>query len=317
MTLFIYEHLTSGAMLDIPPSASLLEEGDAMLLALCEDLNQLGHSLSIMRDTRLPALPSSMSKVTVYPVSSSEEYAQQWLKALSNNHQSLIIAPETDGTLEQLIIQLEQKDRLHLNCNRDAIALSSDKLRFARFLTQHHIQTPDTYLPERWLTLTDNNEQQKWVIKPRDGAGCENTHLFSTVECHDFIQQHHLELSNKVIIQPYIDGETLSLSLFYGKKKVTFLSINEQKMTLRGNELHLLKVSPTQHPPISHAVAEQLINHIHAVIPGLFGFVGVDLIKNTQGLWVIELNPRLTSAYVAPEMRSTSNPAQLLEPYLS
>jgi predicted ATP-grasp superfamily ATP-dependent carboligase len=33
-------------------------------------------------------------------------------------------------------------------------------------------------------------------------------------------------------------------------------------------------------------------------VPGLFGYVGVDLVLGDAGDWVIEINPRLTTSYL-------------------
>jgi predicted ATP-grasp superfamily ATP-dependent carboligase len=40
-----------------------------------------------------------------------------------------------------------------------------------------------------------------------------------------------------------------------------------------------------------------LITKIASALPELWGYVGIDLIENTQ-TWVLEINPRLTTSFV-------------------
>jgi predicted ATP-grasp superfamily ATP-dependent carboligase len=56
------------------------------------------------------------------------------------------------------------------------------------------------------------------------------------------------------------------------------------------------------------AVAEA----VGRAVPGLRGYVGIDLIDTVAGAVVIEINPRLTTAYVGLRESLSRNPAALM-----
>ena len=41
-----------------------------------------------------------------------------------------------------------------------------------------------------------------------------------------------------------------------------------------------------------------LINDIKRIMPGLIGFVGIDILINNNKIYIVEINPRLTTSYV-------------------
>lgn len=64
-----------------------------------------------------------------------------------------------------------------------------------------------------------------------------------------------------------------------------------------------------------HEFAEQFSNiaeQVGAVVNGLSGYVGVDLIIAEQGPLVLEINPRLTTAYAGLRQSLDYNPAKLI-----
>jgi predicted ATP-grasp superfamily ATP-dependent carboligase len=310
MTLFIYEHLTSGALLNEPFSPGLMHEGDAMLTALSQDLLALAQRVTVMRDARLPELPSH-PLLSVQKISTSGDYQQYWQQSLQQHEQIVLIAPETDGVLYQLACQLEQQPIHHLGCSTGAIQLCSDKLLTSQQLLKHSILTPATQTAEEWLK-SEHNDDRFWVIKPRDGAGCEHTYKLHSADLHQYVSGLTIEQQSAYIIQPYIDGDTLSLSLFIGDTETDILSVNRQGIKETHHQLSLNHCEPGYDHLLPPGKAQALVEQIHATIPGLRGFVGIDLILSDDQVWVIEINPRLTSSYAEPGFRLHRNPALAL-----
>ncbi len=310
MTLFIYEHLTSGALLNEPFSPGLMHEGDAMLTALSQDLLALGQHVTLMRDARLPELPSH-PLLSVLKISTAGEYQQYWQQSLQQNEQIVLIAPETDDVLYQLACQLEQQPIHHLGCSTGAIHLCSDKLLTSQQLSKHTILTPATQTGKEWLE-SDHNDDCFWVIKPRDGAGCEQTYKLHSADLHQYVSGLTIEQQSAYIVQPYITGDTLSLSLFIGDTETDILSVNRQYIKEIHNQLSLNHCQPGYDNLLPLGSAQALAEQIRATIPGLWGFVGIDLILSDNQIWVIEINPRLTSSYAEPGFRQHRNPALAL-----
>ena len=309
MTIFIYEHLTSGALVNEPFSASLMHEGDAMITALSHDLLALDQSVSIMRDTRLPDL-AAHPLLHVIPVSSTQDYDQSWQDRLKDDEKMLIIAPETDAVLEELVIQLEATNKLHLGSSSSAIRLFSNKLETAQHLHNHGIPTPETMTAENWLINDVHLTDKQWILKPIDGAGCENTFKLNTLTMKQKLVA--LPERSRYIVQPYIDGEAMSLSVFITNQAITLLSINKQHMAEYADQLSLSHCEPHCNHLITATDATALATKIHESQPGLWGFVGIDLVITSNAVWVIEINPRLTSSYAEQGFREHQNPAQYL-----
>lgn len=311
MTIFIYEHLTSGALLDEAFSSELLHEGDAMLTALTEDLMALGHRICLMRDSRLPTL-SENPLLTVLNIQSPSEYRDCWTQSLKKYQRFIVIAPETDDILQSLVRQLEVLKKTHLGCTSSAISLCANKLRTAKILRARDIKTPVTLLAADWLSKNQHSLDDVWIVKPIDGAGCENTFKLTTQALKKHLQTIPSRQYEKLIVQPYINGEALSLSLFIDEESHHLLSVNRQQLAEHEHQLRLEQCVPCQNGLLSSEIITGLVRQIHDTIPGLWGFVGVDLVKAGDDLWVIEINPRLTSSFAETGFRHNRNPAQFL-----
>jgi predicted ATP-grasp superfamily ATP-dependent carboligase len=301
MKLFVYEHFSSGALIENDLSLEMLKEGESMLNALSHDLLKCGHEVYQLRDHRLA--PSSLVNpaLKIETISHKKGFHQAWQNLPECVDATCIIAPETSGALTQKVTDLEQRGLRHLNADSEVISLCSDKFRCAQFLNKHHMYSPHTYTPSSWKQRTETT--QHWVVKPRDGAGCENTFLFDLQTCKVYLDSQPQQVTDNIIIQPYVYGTPLSLSLFIYKNKAELLSINQQHITNENGRLGLSHIDTGKTELLSKHIAQQLADHLTQILPGLQGFIGIDMIKHEEGLSVIEINPRLTSAYPAFNQR--------------
>lgn len=309
MTIFIYEHLTSGALADSAFSAGLMREGDLMLQAICHDLLALGHDICILRDARLPAI-AAQPGLKQLRISTQTAHVSAWQQCLQAFQQFLIIAPETGAVLEQLVRQVQQNNKSHLGASADAIAQCSDKLCCAELLQQAGLSTPDSWLAKDWDGDAAGKET-KWVCKPIDGAGCEDTFVMRTDALSAFISRQNPARRQQLLVQPYLEGIALSINLFIGDD-IELLSVNRQHLSQTGSKLHLDACQPGCEDLLSKQQALQLARQIHATIPGLWGFSGIDLVLSGDKLWIIDINPRLTLSYAEADVRRKTNPARAL-----
>lgn len=317
MKIFIYEHLTSGALAGQRISDSLLHEGEAMVKAISNDLAALGYQVTLLRDSRLPDLSDASGKIVSVQVDSPAVYQRLWQQSLQQFEHFMVIAPETGGTLAQLVTQLERRGKHHLGCSAEAIRDCSDKLLCSQRLRSQQILTPVTMLAADWLSQYDKIEEQDWIIKPRDGAGCEQTFRMNAAEAGDYLFSLNRALRRQMIVQPYINGEALSLNLFFNHNGVELLSVNRQHIQQQGQQLRLEHCETGQQDRVDADQLQRLILQIQATMPGLWGYVGVDLIQTAEALWLIEINPRLTASYAEPGFRQHANPARYLQHALS
>jgi predicted ATP-grasp superfamily ATP-dependent carboligase len=117
------------------------------------------------------------------------------------------------------------------------------------------------------------------------------------------------------IIQQYQVGVAASISMLCHSEKAIVLSCNQQKVALKDGQFEYQ--GSVVNGMIAHREAfELLASKIASSLPGLAGFVGVDLIVHPdKDAWcynVLEINPRLTTSYVGLHQACGMNPAQLI-----
>ncbi|MFT7235256.1 MAG: putative ATP-grasp superfamily ATP-dependent carboligase, partial [Methylophagaceae bacterium] len=105
MKLFVYEHITSGALAEHQLPTSLANEGDQMLLAALKDCHDTQRcTLFTQRDSRLNDLDIVEQNPNYYchPAANLIDYRHAWNRCLNQCDAVLIIAPETNAILATL-----------------------------------------------------------------------------------------------------------------------------------------------------------------------------------------------------------------------
>ncbi len=224
---------------------------------------------------------------------------------------ALIIAPETDGILERLTAMIESCGIHVLGSSAGGVAIAADKWKCHQLLTEAGLPTPKTILTS--LTEAVNSADTigyPLVIKPVDGIGCEGVNFIKNSAALQRGLQSYKYNENMLLAQQYIEGQHLSISLLVGRKNITFLSANKQKIEVgvpfnyRGCEVPFL----CEDQEIAVSLAKQVVS----LIPGLQGYVGVDMVLSENGLKVIEINPRVTTSYIGLRQVSSINLAEAI-----
>jgi predicted ATP-grasp superfamily ATP-dependent carboligase len=302
MRIFVYEHITGGGCLDEALPPSLAHEGELMLRALVNDVRDVpGTEVLIMRDPRLSVFDAALE---VSRPQSKAEARDLFRHCCMSADAVWLVAPETGGTLKRLSVEVLDCSRILLGCLPEALDVTASKTLTAQTLAQAGVPVVATYRHPAQLPA----DIQEVVIKPDDGAGCLDTHKFSRAEALDWWNNRS---SANHVLQPYLHGNPLSLSLICDGESAQLLSCNEQQIRIEGHELHFVgvKVNTVQTNRDRYA---QLARQIAGAIPGLWGYVGVDLIETNNGPVVIEINPRLTTSYAGLRQALGTNPAALV-----
>ena len=203
-----------------------------------------------------------------------------------------VVAPESAGVLLALSELVEP--RRWMGCTPAAIALASSKGATLEHLAAHGLATPRSL----------HGAARRWVVKPDDGAGAcgARVHASAAAAAADAAAR-----SERVVIEPWVEGEALSLSLLCGAAGSELIAINRQRIRIAPDgALHFDGVEPAA--IALHDLRATALRHFaEAVVrslPGLRGFVGIDLVwHDGAGPVAIEINPRLTSAYVGLSAR--------------
>ncbi len=314
MNLFVYEHITSGALINEALPASLAHEGNTMLVALINDLVQLADiNLIILRDHRLAPLPDIIHYHQCYTIHSEDVFQQYYDLALNQADAVLPIAPETGYVLSSIQQSILDSNTRLLASNPKASILCSDKYRCYQHLTTHNIATVATVLAtEKAHRLY--SASKAYIVKPRDGAGCIDTLVFKQTDALELWLEKQPESYDNLIIQPYIEGHHLSLSILCSDSDCMVLAINQQHIKHSKNQLIFCgcTVNGASESQLPFSAASKLAKQVYHAIEGLWGLIGIDLIVTENAILVVDINPRLTSSYVGLANSIKQNPAGLL-----
>ncbi len=204
---------------------------------------------------------------------------------------TLIIAPEFDGILAKLTSIAERTSTRNLGSQHRGVVLCADKLALSQHWQTHGVPTPPMYRLADWPRDTFPA-----VFKPRFGAGSTATYLAMSAADYENAAAEPWEM----LAQPHVAGLSASISLIICEAKIVALLPSFQVMSDDGRLKYLGGTMPL---PEQLARRAELLG-VRAVkcVPGLRGYVGVDLIlgfaESSSGDVAIEINPRLTTSYV-------------------
>jgi len=304
MKLLILEYVTAGGLGD-PCLSPLLEEADAMALALARDFSELSeYTVSLIRHPRLAAPSPSFSVIP------STGLVSEWENAITQHDHILLVAPETDSILLKWSTRADQLSTLRLGPTQEALRMTSDKWFTEAALSQHCIPCVSSYRPDTIIPWSDHGDA--WVLKPRDRCGCEGVQRFARGDAgKQALLQQAMQNPDHWMIQPWMPGQAASLTILGSYEGAQLLSVNQQHLQFDSEGFVTLEKVTTGAIDASPERFTALVDSIHASVPGLLGIYGVDILITPNALTVVEINPRVTSAY--PDLYAVLgiNPAQL------
>lgn len=321
LKIWVCEFVSAGGLVHVAPPDSLLREGLLMRDALLTDLHALGVDCITSHDNRVPA-PQYASSLPVSAASLAhvEDIFALWQQQLiaADVDACWVIAPETDGILQRMHALAAALDVHWIGCDEEAIRLTTDKVAMAKQCAQSeikvisHLYLQDA-LPE---ALAKIDKQHGWVVKPLDGAGCEFTYYFKNktqlIDFKKYFFNENPEMYGRMLVQPYIQGQALSMSVVATSQAAKVIAAHRQQVEINGNTIKFSGAEVNAAYPFAGAMQE-LANKIKAAIPGLHGYWGADMIATPEGeLVLVEINPRLTTPYIALSALLSKNPAALV-----
>jgi predicted ATP-grasp superfamily ATP-dependent carboligase len=302
MRIFVHEFITGGGLVDQPLPPSLAREGELMARALVRDLQDVpGVEVVAMREPRAAALPPT---VEVHVPRSASEADRVFAECVDSSDATWIVAPETDGVLERLSCAVLARGRCLLGSRPPAIAVAASKTRTAAALTRRGVPTVPVFHPAGGALQSFAGPA---VLKPDDGAGCIDTRVYPDlgIALGDWEARGR---DPRVVVQPCVGGEAASLCLLVRDGRAGILAVNRQHVAQEHGLFRFLGCCVNALAAWQVSLAD-LGEGIAKALPGLWGYVGVDLILTERGAQVLEVNPRLTTSYVGLRDSIGVNPA--------
>jgi tyramine---L-glutamate ligase len=290
LNLLIFEYATAMGVKD----PSITAEGQAMLQGLINDLGGLSASflISIHAD--------HMDGGNCSPVE-IEVDLNEWIEENIHGFDfCLPLAPEEDFILYELTRLIEEKGVKIVGSSSDAVYTCSDK-----YLTYQILKNKVPVIPTDkilWKELEryfSNVLEGKKVVKPADGVSCSAVQVVDSIESFKDAAMKVKDVTNLpyFLLQDYVKGDNVSVSLLCDGKKAIPLSLNQQNVSQKNGTINYNGgIVPLNHPKENEA--KKIAKLAVESIKGLQGYVGVDLILGDE-VYVVEINSRLTTPYVA------------------
>ncbi|MBZ0169561.1 MAG: ATP-grasp domain-containing protein [Kofleriaceae bacterium] len=309
----MHESITAGGLGKSPVPPTLLAEGRMMLEALLADLLDLHeHRLSVQVDRR--CLPQLRSRPGLQVIDSGDRYSQCFRQMVDEADAVFLIAPETDGQLETITAMVEKCGKLVVGSSAAGVKASGDKMLTYRLLKTRGVPTPRTLRlrPADDPASIGRRLGYPMVVKPINGVGCHSVYVArQQSELEQTIASARQEAQDATLLpQAYIDGVAVSVSLLTDGSRSLPLTLNLQEIRGRSRLRYHGGRVPFDHP--LRALAFRRASQVVQAIPGLKGYVGIDLVLTDHDAVVIEVNPRLTTSYVGVRQVLRQNPATLI-----
>ena len=278
--IILFEYFTSQPKISSELNKKIFSEALKLVDCISEnfDKNAAFKKIHVIRNYKL----STLNKKKIhYHLTRPTTSIEQILESFKNKFKLILIAPETEKISLKLYLKLKKKFRL-LNSSYSCTKIFSSKIKTIKALRRKKILCLD-------IENIKNIKKERFIIKPEYGAGSENIRIFKN--------KKNLELNNKNFIQKFVDGKKGSFSMLCCKVIAQVLTCNEQIVSIENNNIKQIGLyigGLESHRPEIQNLASQICSEFK----GLFGLIGVDIIRCNKEWKVIEINSRFTSSYV-------------------
>lgn len=289
-----------------------------MLWALLTDFRRWGavHTITALDprfDERVPGLNRTTLPADEVVQALPSEHEATYLSLLKRCDAVLVIAPETNGILAKLTAQAEMAGIPLLGSSASAAAAAADKAACSRLFRLANLPIPKTLV----ASFSSAPRVAKkigcpLVIKPIDGVGsegvCRINRLSDLPPALAMLDQ--VTSRERILLQSYASGIPTSVSLLIAEGRCLPLSLNRQ---------FIEEGSPFQYRgsqvPFNHRAGKRALELaclVVSLIPGLNGYVGIDMVLTNDLAQLIEINPRLTTSYIGLRQVAQINLAQAI-----
>jgi predicted ATP-grasp superfamily ATP-dependent carboligase len=310
MHILVFEYASGGGFAGRPVPPSLAREGAAMRAALVADLAAIGrHRVLVTADPRFPA--ASRRGIEVVSVTASDDGRLDSLVASVDA--VWLIAPETNRCLERMAARIEAAGTRLLGPGADAIRRASDKGGLAGRLRRRRIPHPETRVLRAAAAAVETARDVGYpvVVKPARGAGCEGVSVVRRErELPAAIADARRAATGPLLLQRYIEGVPASVSLIVNERGAVPLSVNRQFLRSRQRRISY----GGGRTPLDHRLAgraAEVAARTCAALPGLRGYIGIDMVLTGSEAVAVEVNARLTTAYLGVRAAIDGNVAAM------
>ena len=307
-SILVFEYFTASGEKD----KSIISEAEAMLFSLLDDLTDFEVNL-VINESYKNVIEDSKNLNTIF----IGENIISWLENNSFKYKKAIfIAGENDNNLVNITKILEDNGVKIYTSSSKACFKASDKYETYSELL-NYVPQPQSFKLKidskgDWIKSIESlfkkwqdeysHLQLKMIIKPLTGVDCENIVVINQYSDISHDLEKIYPKNSKIIVQKYIDGVDVSVSLISDGKKAKALSLNKQLIEINKSDGVYLGGTLPYESKFKEKIFDIATKAVES-IGGLKGFVGVDLkISNDENdvnsIYLLEINSRFTTPYV-------------------
>ena len=306
-SILVFEYFTASG----EKEKSIISEAEELLFALLDDLKECTLDLVINK-----SYEDKIGEFNVNPIFISENIIDWLSNNASNFNKAIFIAGENDNNLYKITKILEENNVETYTSSAEACFKASDKYETYQALPIT-IPQPKSFRfkidPKGYWKRAIENLHEKWqsedplsplklIIKPLIGVDCENIIIIEEIDDLSYDLEQIFPQGSRIIVQEYIEGIDISVSLISDGKKAIPISLNKQFVELKDDKgIYLGGKIPFENKYGEEAF--EIATNAVELIDGLKGFVGVDLLinadeKDVYSVYLLEINSRFTTPYV-------------------
>lgn len=307
-SILVFEYFTASGEKD----KCIISEAEALIYALLNDLSDFNIDLVINK-----SYESSLNHHdNVNPIFIDEDIVD-WLDANASRFTNAIfISAENDNNLYKITKILEEKNVKTYTSSAEACLKASDKFKTYESLF-NIVPQPRSFRfkidPKGYWKRAVENLHKKWqsedpltplklIIKPLIGVDCEDIVIIDDIDDLSYDLEKIFPPGSRIIVQEYIEGTDISVSLISDGKKAIPISLNEQFVELKNDKGTYIGGKLPIENKYKDEAFEIAVKAVES-IEGLKGFVGVDLLinsdeKDVYSVYLLEINSRFTTPYV-------------------
>lgn len=307
-SILVFEYFTASGEKD----KCIISEAEALIFALLDDLSE--YNVDLVINESYEDAVKDYENVNAILI---DEDIIDWLKVNAANFTNAIfIAAENNNNLFNITKILEENNVNIYNSSSEACLIASDKSQSYEVLS-NAVPQPRSFrfkidskgywkraienLHEKWQA-EDPLTNLKLIIKPLMGVDCEDIVIIEKIEDLTLDLDKIFKPGSRVIVQEYVEGTDISVSLISDGKNAIPISLNQQFVELKNDKgTYIGGKLPYENKYRDEAfeIAKKAVE----AIDGLKGFVGVDLIinadeKDIYSVYLLEINSRFTTPYV-------------------
>jgi hypothetical protein len=314
LRVFVYEHIVGGGVLaaDEPIPPSLLREGAAMHRALVDDFAAVDDVRVVTTlDARFAQQHACKSSADVEFVVVDDRggVLREFDRLSAECDWIVVVAPEIGGALAERAGRARQLGGRLLGLSDEVVAVGSDKHATAELLSRHSVPCTAGYrhtsgdVPPADLVYPA-------LAKPCEGAGCEGIVVLRSASDWRSVRANGPTVFRA---EPIVAGTPVSVTLLCGQDGAIPLLAGRQDVRIADHVTYHGGCLPCRHGEGDRAMA--LAERVVAALPRPLGFglFGIDMIlsdRDPGGDVVVEINPRVTTSYVALRRLAVGNLAR-------